>query len=104
MDKCMSINIVSLTVKHSIKFFTTASSGVKNLPEFLAVAMVDEVPIGHCDSNNATPEITQDWAKKVVEDDPQLLEWYTQSCLTARYTYKVDIDTFKQQHSQTEGK
>ncbi|XP_044192394.1 uncharacterized protein LOC122970328 [Thunnus albacares] len=90
-------------VKHSLKFFFTASSGVKNFPEFMAAVLVDDVPTGYYESNTKTAEIQQDWAKKVMEDDPLLYERYTQRCLFYQYAYKVDIDILKQQLNQTEG-
>ncbi|XP_042292224.1 major histocompatibility complex class I-related gene protein-like isoform X2 [Thunnus maccoyii] len=90
-------------VKHSLKFFTTASSGVKNVPDFVAVGLVDEVPTGYCDSIRKTPEAKQNWTQKMFEDDPQHLEWYTQKCLLTQYDYKAHIDILKQQLNQSDG-
>ena len=95
---------LSFAVKHSLKFFFTASSGVKNFPDFVVVGLVNEVPAGYCDSNRKTPEVKQDWLKKVVEDDPQHLDWYTQECLETQHAHKAQIDMLKQQLNQTEGK
>ncbi|XP_042292195.1 uncharacterized protein LOC121913586 [Thunnus maccoyii] len=92
----------TLSVKHSLKFFFTTSSGVKNFPDFVVVGLVDEVPLGYCDSISKKVEVKQDWAKKLIEDDPQHLEWYTQRCLSSQYKYKADINTLKQQLNQTE--
>ncbi|XP_044190964.1 major histocompatibility complex class I-related gene protein-like isoform X2 [Thunnus albacares] len=93
----------TLSVKHSLKFFFTTSSGVKNFPDFVAVVVVDEVPTGYYDSIRKTAEAKQDWAKKLIEDDPQHLEWYTNRCLLNQYDYKDQIDILKQQLNQTEG-
>ena len=95
---------LSLTVKHSLKFFFTTSSGVKNFPDYVAVGMVDEVPMGYCDSIRKIIEAKQDWTQKLIEDDPQLLEWYTQKCVLNHYDYRAHIDILKQQLNQTEGK
>ena len=95
---------LSLTVKHSLKFFFTTSSGVKNFPDFVVVVLFDEVPMGYCDSIRKTAEAKQDWAKKMLEDDPQHLEFYTHKCLSAQYSYKAQIDILKRQLNQTEGK
>lgn len=46
----------------------------------MIVAVVDGVVLGSCDSNNRTAEPKQDWSKKLVEDDPDHLEWNTQAC------------------------
>ncbi|XP_042292068.1 major histocompatibility complex class I-related gene protein-like [Thunnus maccoyii] len=94
---------VTLSVKHSLKFFATSSSGVKNFPDFVVVALVDEVPTGYCDSIINTVEGRQDWSQKMFEDDPQHLEWCTEQCLLDQYDYKDHIDILKQQLNQTEG-
>ncbi|XP_042292261.1 major histocompatibility complex class I-related gene protein-like [Thunnus maccoyii] len=94
---------VTLSVKHSLKFFFTTSSGVKNFPDFVAVGMVDEVPMGYCDSIRKIIEAKQDWTQKLIEDDPHLLEWYTHKCVLNQYDYKAHIDILKQQLNQTEG-
>ena len=66
--------------------------------------MVDEVPMGYCDSIRKIIEAKQDWTQKLIEDDPQLLEWYTQKCVLNHYDYRAHIDILKQQLNQTEGK
>ncbi|XP_067468483.1 major histocompatibility complex class I-related gene protein-like [Thunnus thynnus] len=89
-------------LKHSLKFFFTTSSEVKNFPDFVVVGLVDEVPLGYCDSISNTAEPKQDWSKKMIEDDPQHLEWYTQRCLLNQYNHKAQIYILKQQLNQTE--
>ncbi|XP_042292279.1 major histocompatibility complex class I-related gene protein-like isoform X1 [Thunnus maccoyii] len=89
--------------KHSLKYFFTTSSGVKNFPDFVVVGMVEEVPAGYCDSISKTVEGKQDWTQKMFEDDPQHMEWYTQRCLLHQYDDKAQIDILKQQLNQTEG-
>ncbi|KAM7373604.1 hypothetical protein PAMP_008445 [Pampus punctatissimus] len=90
-------------VKHSLKYFFTASSEVKNFPDFVGVALVDEVPMGYCDSIIKRAEAKQDWSQKMMDDDPQHLEWYNQRCLLNKYSYKAHVDILKQQLNQTEG-
>ncbi|XP_042292238.1 major histocompatibility complex class I-related gene protein-like isoform X2 [Thunnus maccoyii] len=94
---------VASPVKHSLKFFTTMSSGVKNFPDYVAVGLVDEVQWVYCDSISKTAEGKQDWSQKMFEDDPQHMEWCTQRCLSNQYEYKAHIDILKQQLNQTEG-
>ncbi|XP_067468554.1 major histocompatibility complex class I-related gene protein-like [Thunnus thynnus] len=94
---------VTLSVKHSLKFFTTMSSGVKNFPDYVVVGLVDEVPVVYCDSISKTAEAKQDWSRKMFEDDPQHLEWCKQQCLFDQYEYKDHIDILKQQLNQTGG-
>uniref|UniRef100_A0A3Q0SPG6 Ig-like domain-containing protein n=1 Tax=Amphilophus citrinellus TaxID=61819 RepID=A0A3Q0SPG6_AMPCI len=54
---------------HSLKYFTTGSSGVPNIPEFMGVMVVDGVQTGYCDSNNKTLKVQQDWAQKILENN-----------------------------------
>ncbi|XP_067468566.1 uncharacterized protein [Thunnus thynnus] len=89
--------------KHSLKYFFTTSSGVKNFPDYVAVGLVDEVPAGYYDIISKTVEGKQDWTQKMFEDDPQHMEWYTQRCLLHQYDDKAQIDILKQQLNQTEG-
>uniref|UniRef100_A0A8C9XL78 Ig-like domain-containing protein n=2 Tax=Sander lucioperca TaxID=283035 RepID=A0A8C9XL78_SANLU len=94
---------VSSPVKHSLKFFRTASSGVPNFPEFMAAAMVDEVLMGYCDSKKKIVEPRQDWMKTILENNPQQLEFYTQTCLNEPNSFKAQIDHFKQRFNQSGG-
>ncbi|XP_035847570.1 major histocompatibility complex class I-related gene protein-like isoform X2 [Sander lucioperca] len=95
---------VSSPVKHSLKFFITASSGVPNFPEFVAAAVVDELLIGYCDSNKNIVEPKQDWMKTILENNPQQLEWYTQRCSEIEPNFfKAQIDHFKQRFNQSGG-
>ncbi|XP_070772849.1 major histocompatibility complex class I-related gene protein-like isoform X2 [Enoplosus armatus] len=71
--------------------------------EFVAISMVDDIQGGYCDSSGKRPEPKQDWAKKLIKDDPQLLEWYAQECVRYRYIYRANIDMLKQQLNQTGG-
>lgn len=55
-------------------YFYTASSGVPNIPEFVAVILINEVQIIHYDSNSGKAEPKQDWMNKVTLDYPQYWE------------------------------
>ncbi len=90
-------------MKHSLKYFLTATSGEVNFPEFVGAAMVDDVQVGYCDSNIKTAEPKHDWMKKLINDDPQHLEWYTMKCLGNQQVFRANIDSLKQRLNQTEG-
>ncbi|XP_042292078.1 major histocompatibility complex class I-related gene protein-like [Thunnus maccoyii] len=88
-------------VKHSLTYLLTESSGLQTFPEFVAVAVVDEVQAGCCDSNSKRAEPKQDWAKKLIKDHPQQLEFYTQICVSIYVTLKTDLVTLEQYLNQT---
>ncbi|XP_028453103.1 major histocompatibility complex class I-related gene protein [Perca flavescens] len=94
---------VTSAVKHSLKYFLTASSGVPNFPEFVGAALVDEVQVGYCDSNIKSAEPKQDWMRKLIKDDPQHLEWYALKCLGNQQVFRANIDSLKQRLNQTGG-
>ena len=90
-------------MKHSLTYALTESSGLQTFPEFVAVLMVDEVEVGFYDSNNKRAEPKEDWMKKIFKDDPQQLEWYTQTCVAANLVLETDLDRLKQHLNQTGG-
>ncbi|XP_047461605.1 uncharacterized protein LOC125020299 [Mugil cephalus] len=57
-------------LKHSLKYYTTVSSGDPELPEFMIVGQVDD--------------IQTDWVKKLFDDDLQVLEWHTEQCFESQ--------------------
>ncbi|XP_073347993.1 major histocompatibility complex class I-related gene protein-like [Pagrus major] len=81
---------VSSPVKHSLKFFFTASFGVPNLPELVAAIMVDEIEMGYCNSNRKMKP-KQDWVKKTLRRDRQQMDWYTTECFESQPTYFRDM-------------
>ncbi|KAM8884610.1 major histocompatibility complex class I-related gene protein-like [Synchiropus picturatus] len=90
-------------VFHSLRYFYTASSGVPNFPEFVAVGLVDEVPIDYYDSNSRRAELKQDWMKQVIADDPSYLERETRNFFSAQLEFKNNIGVLKQRFNQTGG-
>ncbi|KAK0151301.1 Major histocompatibility complex class I-related gene protein [Merluccius polli] len=97
LSVCMS------TVIHSLKYFTTGSSGVSNFPEFVAVGMVDELQFIHYDSNSQKVELKQSWMDQLTRDDPQYLERNTRNYQGYQQDFKVGIEILKQRFNQTGG-
>lgn len=89
--------------KHYLKYFLTASSGVTTLPEFVAQLVVDDLQGGYCDSNGKIPEPRDDWAIKMIHEDPKQLELYANECVRYQHTYRAHIENIKQQFNQSGG-
>uniref|UniRef100_H3CXA2 Ig-like domain-containing protein n=1 Tax=Tetraodon nigroviridis TaxID=99883 RepID=H3CXA2_TETNG len=105
---CIFICLFSVTdhlfaEKHYLKYYLTASSGVTNQPEFVAQLVVDNLPGGYCDSNGKIPQPRDDWAIKMIHEDPKQLELYENECVRYQHTYRGHIKNIKQQFNQSGG-
>ncbi|RVE55433.1 hypothetical protein OJAV_G00236400 [Oryzias javanicus] len=56
-------------VKHSLKYFLTATSGATNFPEFVGVATLNDIQIGYCDNLKGEAQLKHNWMKKLHMDD-----------------------------------
>ncbi|KAL3984321.1 olfactory receptor [Sarotherodon galilaeus] len=100
---CFFFYSTSSAVKHSLQYLVTASSGVPNIPEFMGAVMLDDIQMGYCDSINKILEPRQDWVKKMLENETQLLEILTQECfLNLPINFGKRISSLKEQF-QSEG-
>uniref|UniRef100_A0A672IEH3 Ig-like domain-containing protein n=1 Tax=Salarias fasciatus TaxID=181472 RepID=A0A672IEH3_SALFA len=79
------------------------STQVPNFPEFVQVALVDEIQISHFDSNTRRKVPKQDWMNKVTEEDPEYWERSTERNLGRQQTFRGNIETVKQRLNQTGG-
>ncbi|XP_071355977.1 major histocompatibility complex class I-related gene protein-like isoform X2 [Trachinotus anak] len=94
----------SSSVKHSLQYFFTASSGVQSLPEGVAVVQVDNITAGSCDTSTETLEPKHDWVKNYLDDDPQQQDWYTRKCFYSWPQFcKVTINHLKQDFNLSGG-
>ncbi|XP_070777282.1 major histocompatibility complex class I-related gene protein-like [Enoplosus armatus] len=94
---------VASAVKHSMKFYLMVSSGVPNVPDYVAVANVEEVIMAYYDSDMKTPEPRQDWVRELIEDDPQDWERNAQGYMRYQQLFKAETDSFTQHLNQTAG-
>ncbi|XP_070840167.1 major histocompatibility complex class I-related gene protein-like isoform X1 [Chaetodon trifascialis] len=92
------------TVKHSLKYFVTASYGIPNFPEFVGAATIDEHPVLFCDINRKIIEPRQEWVKTLLENDPQHVQFYTGHCFQIQpMFFKTTLSSLKQRFKQSEG-
>ncbi|XP_040909388.1 uncharacterized protein LOC121191960 isoform X1 [Toxotes jaculatrix] len=94
----------SSSVKHSLKFFFTASSGLPNFPEVAGALLIDDTLAGYCDTNTQTVEPKQEWVKSFLEKNPQHLEIYRAECFVNLPSFlKAKIGDLKQLFNQSGG-
>ncbi|KAG7219343.1 hypothetical protein INR49_019103 [Caranx melampygus] len=93
----------SSAVKHTMKFFSTVSDGVTNLPEAVAVELVNGVQTGHCDSNINTVQVKQTWMQQALDENPAHLQWYSGECFDTPNFFKASIQSLKRRFNQSEG-
>nr|XP_046273790.1 major histocompatibility complex class I-related gene protein-like isoform X2 [Scatophagus argus] len=95
---------ISSPVKHSLKYFVTATSGVPNLPDFVAAAVLDDVLLFSCDADQKILDIKQDWMKEIFKNNTQQSEFYNQQCSEILLnSFKVKIYNLTQQFNQSGG-
>ena len=98
------INLFCPAVIHSLKYITTASSGLPDFPEFVAAAVVDENLVLYCDGSKKMIEVKHDWVKKVYDSDPNHLEEYKKACFEWLQThFKATINSLIQRFNQSRG-
>ncbi|XP_028453084.1 major histocompatibility complex class I-related gene protein-like isoform X3 [Perca flavescens] len=94
---------VSSPVKHSLKFFATGSSGLPNFPEYVGVAVVDDVLMGYCDNKKMIVDLKQDW-KTFFKNNPDQLAFYTKRCFESEPDFfQATMYHFKQRFNQSGG-
>ncbi|XP_072770559.1 major histocompatibility complex class I-related gene protein-like isoform X2 [Nerophis lumbriciformis] len=92
-----------LPVTYSLKYFHTASSQVTNFPDYVVVVYIDDVEIGHYDSNTGEAEAKQEWMKNFTTVDPKHFLLQTQSGIRHEKEDKKDLETFQKRFNHTEG-
>ncbi|XP_041867652.1 H-2 class I histocompatibility antigen, Q9 alpha chain [Melanotaenia boesemani] len=86
---------------HSLQYFFTASSGVKDFPPFVISGMVDGQPFFYYDSVLKKTIPKQDWMAK--NEGPEYWERNTQIATGDEQWFKANIDIVKQRFNQTGG-
>ncbi len=87
-----------------MKFYLMISSGVPNIPDYVAITKVEKVIMAYYDSNMKTLQPRPDWVRKLIEDDPQYWERGLQGCMNYHQIFKAETDSFKLRANQTEGR
>lgn len=85
-----------------MQYYYTATSGIPNFPEFVAVGMVNGEQFIHYDSNSMKAVPKQDWISK--NEDSQYWEIETGEFFGSSQAFKTNIETAKQRFNQTGGR
>ncbi|XP_061674819.1 major histocompatibility complex class I-related gene protein-like [Syngnathoides biaculeatus] len=93
----------AFAARHSLKYFLTATTGVQNFPSFAGVAEVDGIRVGYCDSDIQSAEPKQGWMKKLVQDEPKHLEWYTDKCFGDQNVFTSKLATLSRHLNHSGG-
>ncbi|XP_047460656.1 major histocompatibility complex class I-related gene protein-like [Mugil cephalus] len=95
---------VSSTVKHTLRYFSTGSSGVSNLPELVTVEVLDDIQTARCDGIKKELDVKLDWQKKIFDNDPDQYKFYTNDCYRVYpHLFKTTMSSLKQIFNQSEG-
>ncbi|XP_051926960.1 H-2 class I histocompatibility antigen, Q9 alpha chain-like isoform X9 [Hippocampus zosterae] len=88
---------------HTLRYFTTASSQIANLPEYWEVAYVDGVQILQFDSKSRKTKAKLDWVNKIAAEDPDLWQRELYGSLDNEQAFKVNLEIAKERFNQTGG-
>nr|XP_046250128.1 major histocompatibility complex class I-related gene protein-like isoform X2 [Scatophagus argus] len=92
------------SVKHTMKLFSTGSTGLSNIPEFMATVEFDGILLAYCNTNIRRLEIRQDWVKMFYKNNSQHLEPYKAVCWERLPVFfKATIKRLKQLFNQSGG-
>ncbi|XP_072561941.1 class I histocompatibility antigen, F10 alpha chain-like [Paramormyrops kingsleyae] len=88
-------------VSHSLQYVYSGTSGIRNLPEFMIVGLVDGEPFVYYDSNIRRMTPRQDWMAK--SEGPDYWDRNTNKSRIHEQVYKANIETAKRCFNQTGG-
>lgn len=90
-------------MRHTLKVFFTASSGVLHFPEVVAVLQLNDVQASYYDSNIKTALPKQDWMAKLRDEDPGYWKWYTRGYTVLHQLHREEFHNLKKRINQTGG-
>lgn len=93
---------VSSSLRHSMKVFFTASSGLPRYPEVVTVIQINDVVTGYCDSELKTVVPKQEWMDNLIAGEPQYWQWYAGECAMHQKFFYEQFQLLKKRLNQTD--
>uniref|UniRef100_A0A671UVT2 Ig-like domain-containing protein n=1 Tax=Sparus aurata TaxID=8175 RepID=A0A671UVT2_SPAAU len=90
-----SLFLLVSTVIHSLRYAHTGSSEIPNVPDTVAVVIVDGYQTNHYDSITRKMVPTQTWMSRVSEDDPDYWERETSFWRDQEQYARMHIEFYK---------
>jgi len=87
---------------HSLRYFYTAVSGIRDFPEFTAVGLVDEGQFMYFDSKAKEAVPKTEWIRE--NEGADYWDSQTQGLIGSHQIYKNNIQTLKELFNQSAGK
>lgn len=82
--------------------FASMTDGVTNVYNFEGVGHLDGIQYFYC--NTSTVEPKQTWAKQVLDEHPDQLQWYREQCFEGVPGTAVRYNHIKQRFNRSGGK
>ncbi|GLD59448.1 major histocompatibility complex class I-related gene protein-like isoform X1, partial [Lates japonicus] len=90
------------SLKHFFEIFGAGSSGIPNLPEFMAAVQIDGIEMGYCDTNTKTINLKHGWVKIFLYMDVQRLERCKAECFVNQpRVFNARISSFMHHFNQS---
>ncbi|XP_026995803.2 H-2 class I histocompatibility antigen, alpha chain-like [Tachysurus fulvidraco] len=100
---CVHLSLAAFTDTHALQYLYTALTSGINVPEFIAVVLVDEEQSVYYDSNIRKMIPKTEWIQKFSADDPKYWNRETERMQNDQEDYKVDKTTLMHRFNQTTG-
>ncbi|XP_007564458.1 major histocompatibility complex class I-related gene protein-like [Poecilia formosa] len=89
--------------QHLISSIIFAISGAPDVPEFVTVGILDDIPVGYCDSNKIQLEPRTTWMKNVFRDYPNHQSWLSEKCKKNNIEFISTVRSLMERFNQSEG-
>lgn len=95
-------SVIVIVVTHSWKAFYTASTGLSKFPQFVAVNIVDDEPVGYFDSRTSSFQYRQKWIEENL--GPEYLKQQTNVLKGTMARFKTIVGILMESFNQSGGK